>query len=140
VGAIEPQFYAELLKVLDLDPSDLPAQNDRAHWPETKERFAAVFRTRTRDQWEERFADTDACGAPVLSPLEAHRHPHNEARGTFVEVAGVVQPGPVPRFSRTPAQVACPAPVPGRDTDEALAAWGIEKDGIEALREVGAID
>ena len=140
VGAIEPRFYAELLRVLGLDAADLPPQNDRARWPEMKERFAAVFRTRTRDEWAERFAGTDACGAPVLSPLEAPLHPHNAARGSFVEVAGMVQPGPVPRFSRTPAEVSCPPPVPGRDTDTALADWGVAPAQIAALREQGALD
>ncbi|HMK62505.1 MAG TPA: CaiB/BaiF CoA-transferase family protein [Acidimicrobiales bacterium] len=139
VGAIEPQFYAELLRVLGLDGEELPAQQDRAQWPAMKERFAAVFKTATRDEWTERFAGSDACGAPVLSPWEAHLHPHNAARGTFVEVGGVVQPGPVPRFSRTPASVRCPPPVPGQDTDEALAAWGIDQERIKKLHEAGAV-
>ena len=139
VGAIEPQFYAELLRVLGLDGEELPAQQDRAQWPAMKERFAAVFKTATRDEWTERFAGSDACGAPVLSPWEAHLHPHNAARGTFVEVGGVVQPGPVPRFSRTPASVRCPPPVPGQDTDDALGAWGIDQARIEKLHEVGAV-
>jgi len=140
VGAIEPQFYAELLRVLGLDGEDLPAQNDREQWPAMKERFAAVFRTRTRDEWADAFAGTDACGAPVLSPWEAHTHPHNVQRGTFVEVEGVVQPGPVPRFSRTPAEVHRPPPVAGQDTDDALRAWGIDQERLGALRAAGAVD
>ena len=140
VGAIEPQFYAELLRVVGLDPAELPAQNDRTQWPAMKERFAAVFRTRTRDAWTEAFAGTDACGAPVLSPWEAHTHPHNEHRGTFVEVEGIVQPGPAPRFSRTPAAVHRPPPVAGQDTDEALTAWGIDDQRIATLRAAGAVD
>jgi alpha-methylacyl-CoA racemase len=140
IGAIEPQFYAELLKVLDLDIDELPPQNDREQWPAMKERFAAIFRTRTRDQWADAFAGTDACGAPVLSPWEAHTHPHNEFRSTFVEVEGVVQPGPVPRFSRTPATVRKPPSFAGQDTAEALQSWGIDADRIAALRAEGAVD
>ncbi|MHB8681968.1 MAG: CaiB/BaiF CoA transferase family protein [Acidimicrobiales bacterium] len=140
VGAIEPQFYAELLQVLGLVDVELPAQQDREQWPAMKERFAEIFRTRTRDEWAEAFAGTDACGAPVLSPWEAHHHPHNRARGTFVEVNGVVQPGPAPRFSRTPSSVQRPPPVAGQDTDEALAAWGVADERVKALRDAGAID
>jgi alpha-methylacyl-CoA racemase len=140
VGAIEAQFYAELLKVMGLDGADLPGQMDRDRWPEMKERFAEVFRSKTRDEWAEAFAGTDACGAPVLSPWEAHTHPHNAARSTFVDVAGVIQPGPVPRFSRTPGEVRRPPPVAGADTDAVLDDWGIPKERITRLRELGAID
>ncbi|MGD0321876.1 MAG: CaiB/BaiF CoA-transferase family protein [Acidimicrobiales bacterium] len=139
VGAIEPQFYAELLEVMGLDSEELPAQMDRDRWPEVKERFAEVFRARSRDEWSEIFSGTDACGAPVLSPWEAHVHPHNAERHTFVEVAGVVQPGPAPRFSRTPSRIQRPPPVVGQDTDEVLRAWGIEPVRIARLHEVGAI-
>ena len=140
IGAIEPQFYAELLEVLGLTGEDLPPQQDRTQWPAMKERFAAIFKTRTRDEWAARFEGTDACGAPVLSPWEAHTHPHNVARRTFVEVEGVVQPGPAPRFSRTPSTVQNPPPAAGADTDKALVAWGVEDSRIEALRRAGAID
>jgi alpha-methylacyl-CoA racemase len=140
VGAIEPQFYAELLRVLGLDAADLPAQNDRDQWPAMKERFAAIFRSRSRDEWAEAFAGTDACGAPVLSPWEAHGHPHNAARGTFVEVEGVVQPGPAPRFSRTPAAVRRPPPVAGQDALEALTDWGVDPERVAALRAGGTVD
>ncbi len=139
VGAIEPQFYAELLSKLGLDPAGLPAQMDRSQWPAMKERFAAIFRERTRDEWAEIFDGSDACGAPVLSPWEAHEHPHNAARGTFVEVDGVRQPGPAPRFSRTPGEVSCPPPIAGADTEEGLAAWGIAEKRIAELLECGAI-
>jgi alpha-methylacyl-CoA racemase len=140
IGAIEARFYAELLEVLGLDPKDLPDQNDRDQWPAMKQRFAEVFRTRTRDEWAAAFGGTDACGAPVLSPWEAHEHPHNVHRATFVEVDGVVQPGPAPRFSRTPAAVRRPPPVPGQDADEALRAWGIDDARIAALRASSAVD
>jgi alpha-methylacyl-CoA racemase len=85
------------------------------------------------------FDGLDACTAPVLSPWEAHRHPHLAARGTYVEVGGVVQPGPVPRFSRTPAEVSRPPSIPGADTDEALAAWGVDVETIARLRAAGAL-
>jgi alpha-methylacyl-CoA racemase len=139
VGAIEPQFYAELLRVMGLEGEDLPAQMDRDRWPEVKERFAEVFRSRSRDEWTELFSGTDACGAPVLSPWEAHIHPHNTERHTFVEVAGVLQPAPAPRFSRTPSRIQRPPPVVGQDTDEVLRAWGIEAGRVERLHEAGAI-
>ncbi|MDE3085789.1 MAG: CoA transferase [Acidobacteriota bacterium] len=140
IGAIEPQFYAELLEVLELTGEELPAQQDRSQWPAMKARFAAIFKSRTRDEWTARFAGTDACGAPVLSPWEAHLHPHNVARGTFVEVAGVVQPGPAPRFSRTPSSVQRPPPVAGQDTDAALGDWGVDPSRVAELRESGAVE
>jgi alpha-methylacyl-CoA racemase len=140
VGAIEPQFYAALLHVLELEDEELPKQQDRTQWPAMKERFASIFKSRTRDEWAELFAGTDACGAPVLSPWEAHLHPHNAARGTFVEVNGVVQPGPAPRFSRTQSAVERPPPVAGQDTDEALAAWGVDPERFAALRSSGSVD
>ena len=139
VGAIEPQFYAELLAVMGLEAGELPEQMDRDRWPEMKERFSQVFRTRTRDEWAELFSGTDACGAPVLSPWEAHSHPHNVERKTFVEVGGVRQPAPAPRFNRTPSRVRCPPPVPGQDTDEVLGSWGVGADRIERLRDVRAV-
>jgi alpha-methylacyl-CoA racemase len=139
VGAIEPQFYAELLDVLGLDPGELPAQMDRSQWPAMKERFAEIFKSRTRDEWEKAFSGRDACGAPVLSPWEAHEHPHNEARGTFVEVAGARQPAPAPRFSRTPSEISRPPSVAGADTEEGLRAWGIDHERIASLKESGAI-
>jgi alpha-methylacyl-CoA racemase len=117
VGAIEPQFYAELLRVMELDLADAP-QWDRARWPALKERFAAVFLRRTRDEWAQRLEAADACATPVLGLEDAPQHPHNIARGTFVEVDGVVQPAPAPRFSRTPAQFADQPSV-----EELLSAW-----------------
>jgi alpha-methylacyl-CoA racemase len=139
VGAIEAKFYAELLVCLGLEGADLPDQMDRTRWPEMKERFAAVFAQKTRDQWTAIFDGTDACGAPVLSPFEAHEHPHNQARSTFVEVEGIVQPGPAPRFSRTPSQVSKGPSRPGADTDEGLRAWGVPDERIAALRQGGAV-
>jgi alpha-methylacyl-CoA racemase len=140
VGAIETRFYAELLRGMGLaDDPTLPDQNDRAGRAVLKERFAAVFLTKTRDQWAEVFDGTDACVAPVLSPWEAHRHPHNQARSTFVEVEGVVQPAPVPRFSRTPSAIRRPPSRPGADTVSGLAEWGIDEATVAELREKGAL-
>ncbi|WP_411710985.1 CaiB/BaiF CoA transferase family protein [Micromonospora musae] len=116
VGALEPAFYAALLTGLDLaDDPDLPAQYDPAGWGELRRRFAERIAGRTRDEWAAVFADLDACVAPVLAPGEAHRHPHNAARGTFVAVGREIQPAPAPRFDRTPAPPPTPAPDPERD-------------------------
>ncbi|TDC42051.1 CaiB/BaiF CoA-transferase family protein [Micromonospora sp. KC213] len=126
VGALEPPFYAALLAGLDLADEGLPAQYDPSGWPRLRRRFTERFAERTRDEWEEVFADLDACVAPVLSPTEAHRHPHNAARGTFVTVGGQLQPAPAPRFGRTPAAVPRPAPDPQRDlldVADVLAGW-----------------
>jgi alpha-methylacyl-CoA racemase len=140
VGALEPQFYAELLRRLGLDAGDLPGQLDRDGWPLVRERLAALFRTRTREEWCELLAGTDACVAPVLGLGEAPAHPHNRARGTFVDVGGVVQPGPAPRFSRTPSDPPTPPARPGEHTDQALADWGVAPDEVARLRATGAID
>ncbi|MCY1145072.1 CaiB/BaiF CoA-transferase family protein [Actinoplanes sp. Pm04-4] len=102
VGALEPPFYQALLDGLGLRDEPLPGQYDRAGWPELRARFTSRFAARTRDEWTRVFAELDACVTPVLSPAEAPAHPHNRARGTFVEVDGVTQPAPAPRFARTP--------------------------------------
>lgn len=139
VGAIEPQFYAELIRLLGLEGDDLPPQMDRERWPEMKERFATVFATKPRGEWETIFEGSDACVAPVLSPFEAPDHPHNRHRGTFTEVAGVVQPSPSPRFDGTPSSIQRPPPNPGQHGDEALREWGLADEEITTLRESGAI-
>ncbi|MDH3754635.1 MAG: CoA transferase [Acidimicrobiia bacterium] len=141
IGSLEPQFYAELLRLAGLDDDDelVSHQHDRERWPELKERVGAVFRSKTRDEWCELMEHSDVCFAPVLSLSEAPRHPHNVARGTFVEVAGMTQPGPAPRFSRTPASVDRPPAHPGEHTDEVLTSWGFAPGDIEVLRDRGAI-
>ncbi len=139
VGAIEPQFYAELMQLLGLGDEDLSTQMDRTTWPAMKERFTAIFAGRTRAEWEEVFAGSDACVAPVLSATEAPDHPHNRARGTFTEVAGVVQPAPAPRFLSTPGEIRRPPPNPGQHGDEALVDWGLSTDEVAGLRESGSI-
>jgi alpha-methylacyl-CoA racemase len=138
VGAIEPQFFAALCQGLGLDPAEFP-QHDQASWPDQKARIAAVIATRTRDEWAEVFDGTDACVAPVLSLTEAPEHPHNVARGAFVDVAGTPQPAPAPRFSRTPGQVRRAAPVHGADTDAVLAELGYDADTVATLRRDGAV-
>jgi alpha-methylacyl-CoA racemase len=139
IGSIEPQFYAELLRLTGLDGEDLPWQQDRSQWPGLKERLAAIFRTRTRDEWCELMEGTDVCFAPVLSIPEAYEHPHNVARGTFVEVAGLRQPGPAPRFSRTTPEVSGPPAHAGQHTEEVLSGAGFDAERIAKLRETGAI-
>ena len=104
-----------------------------------KKRFASLFLTKTRDEWRAIFDGSDACVSPVLSIPEAAEHPHNQHRGTFTEVAGVVQPGPAPRFEGTPSSIQRPPPNPGQHGDEALADWGIEPEAIAKVRSAGAI-
>jgi alpha-methylacyl-CoA racemase len=137
IGPLEPKFYAELLRRLGME-EDLP-QLDPSRWPELKERFARCFKTKTRQQWCEVLEGTDVCFAPVLSVAEAPRHPHNVARGTFVEAAGVVQPRPAPRFSRTPAEIQRPPARVGEHTEEALLDWGVAPDRIAVLKKSRAI-
>jgi alpha-methylacyl-CoA racemase len=132
VGALEPQFYARLLELLDLSADDFP-QFDMARWPQFKERFAEIFATRTRDEWAAHFEGEEACTTAVYSFADAHRHPHNQARDAFVELDGVLQPAAAPRFDRTPGEAR-----PRRtDTDAALAEWGVTD--VAALREAGAL-
>jgi alpha-methylacyl-CoA racemase len=139
VGAIEPQFYAALLDGLGLAGADLPNQLDPAGWPELRCRFAEVFATRSRDEWAEVFAGTDACVAPVLSMAEAPRHPHAVARNAFIEVDGITQPAPAPRFGRSATGHPAPPPRPGADTDRVLADLGLSAGEVASLRESGAV-
>ncbi|MFJ6169168.1 CaiB/BaiF CoA transferase family protein [Micromonospora orduensis] len=125
VGALEPQFYAELLRLLGLADADLPAQHDVAGWPVLRERFAKVFAEGTRDEWTKLFDGTDACVAPVLSLAEAQCHPHLVARATFEEHSDVRQPAVAPRLSRTPGAIGGSPPVPGADTEAVLTDWGL---------------
>jgi alpha-methylacyl-CoA racemase len=139
VGAIEPKFYAELLRLTGLAGEDLPHQMDRAKWPEVRKRLRAVFKTKTRDEWCNIMEGTDVCFAPVLSMEEAPNHRHNKTRRTFVEIDGMVQPGPAPRFSRTNSEIQGPPPRPGQHTDEALADWGFALEEIAKMRKAGVV-
>lgn len=144
IGSLEPQFFAELVRITGLaDDVDgggpVAAQGDRAAWPAAKARLAALIRTRTRDEWSALMDGTDVCFAPVLDLDEAPDHPHHRARDAFVRVGGVTQPAPAPRFSRTPGAVRGPAVPAGQDTAEVLADWGFEPADIDALRASGAV-
>jgi alpha-methylacyl-CoA racemase len=133
VGPLEPKFYDELLDKLGLDGPAFE-RGDPARWPEQREAFAAVFASRTRDEWGELFADSDACVTPVLSLEEAPRHPHMVAREVFVEHDGLRQPAPAPRFSRTPAALSRPPVQPGQHSDEILAEAGFSSEEVAVLR------
>ena len=135
LGSIEPQFYSELLRITEIDQSENPKQMDRAGWAEMKSKIGDAIKGKTRSEWEELMEGTDVCFAPVLSMDEAYEHPHNKQRNTFIEIAGVMQPAPAPRFSRTPASVSSPPPHPGQHTEEVLASLGLTTDEILLLRD-----
>jgi alpha-methylacyl-CoA racemase len=139
IGAIEPQFYAELLQKIGLDAEALPRQMDPSTWPAMKEKLSDVFRQKTQAQWCELLEGSDACFAPVLSMREAAEHPHMKARAAFLEQDGVVQPAPAPRFSRSSPGVQRPPSHPGQDTDLGLRGFGLDEARITALRATGAI-
>jgi alpha-methylacyl-CoA racemase len=139
LGSIEPQFYAELVKLSGLDGPSLPHQMDRGQWPEMKQRLASIFKQKTRDEWCKIMEGTDVCFAPVLAMKEAPSHPHNALRKTFVEVAGMVQPAPAPRFSRTPNEIVRPPAHAGQHSAEVLADFGFAAAEIEKLRASKAI-
>jgi alpha-methylacyl-CoA racemase len=139
IGSIEAKFYAELLRLSGLQGEELPHQQDRKSWPKMKDRLKTLFRTKTRDEWCKIMEGSDICFAPVLSMAEAPSHPHNKHRGTFVEAGGVTQPGPAPRFSRTPSKIQRPPARAGEHTEEALRDWGFANADLEQLRKSGAI-
>ncbi|MDP6867363.1 MAG: CaiB/BaiF CoA-transferase family protein [Acidimicrobiales bacterium] len=139
IGSIEPQFYAELIEKLGLDPDDFANQHDRSRWPELKAKVAAVVATRTRDEWDAVLEGSDVCYAPVLAVSEAIEHPHHVARGTFVESGGLRQPGPAPRLSGTPGSIRRPPPHEGQHTDELLDELGLGANEVAALRASGAV-
>ncbi len=139
VGSIEPQFYDLLIKLTGLESEKLPDQMNRAAWPAIKDRFVKIFKSKTREEWCEVMEGTDVCFAPVLSMVEAPEHPHLKHRGTFIKVAGITQPAPAPRFSRSAPQVPHPPPQPGQHTDEALGEWGFTKEELAELREYKAV-
>lgn len=135
----EARFYQETLVLLDLAGEALPDQHDKEGWPILRAKFAEAFRRKTRDEWCVLVAGTDVCLAPVLSLAEAPHHPHNVARGTFVELDGIVQPAPAPRFSRTRPILRRGAAAPGAHTAQALCDWGIEAEEIQALCQAGVL-
>jgi alpha-methylacyl-CoA racemase len=139
VGCVEPQFYAEFLNVLGIAEPGLPFQLDAGAWPELKKLIGDAFGQKTRAEWTSIFADADACVVPVLSPWEAHEHPHNRSREAFVEVGGVLQPAPAPRFSRSATARPVPPDDGGRDMVKTLQAWGFGADDVARLQECGAV-
>lgn len=139
IGSNEPQFYRLLLKTLQLDPTELPEQTDREQWPMMRAKFAAIFKTKTRDEWTEIMAQQDVCFAPVLRMSEALEHAHNVDRGSFVNIDDVPQPAPAPRFERTPGEVQMGSAHTGEHTNEALAEWGFDAAYLSELEESGAI-
>lgn len=139
VGALEPQFFAELVAGLDLDPTSLPPQYDPAGWPAMREQLAAAFSTRSRDEWAAHFAGTDACVAPVLSLAEAPHHSHHQQRATYIEVDGRVEPAPAPRFAESRTTDPVPPPGPGEHTDEILRELGRSPADIARLRSNRAV-
>jgi alpha-methylacyl-CoA racemase len=140
IGSIEPQFYAELLRLTGLDGDERFAkQHDREAWPGLKADLAEVFRTKTRAEWCEVMEHTDACFAPVLRLDEAPHHPHNAARKTFVDGFGVLQPAPAPRFSRTVPELSRPPAHDGQHTRDVLLDWGFPNERVDGLIESGAV-
>jgi alpha-methylacyl-CoA racemase len=140
VGSIEPQFYAELMRLTGLDTDeDFARQMDASRWPALKERIAKLFSTKTQAEWCELMEHTDVCFAPVLKLSEAAEHPHNVARQTFVDIDGVRQPAPAPRFSRTTSEIVSPPAHPGQHTREVLADWGLASGRIDELVASGAV-
>ncbi len=140
VGAMEPQFYRSFMTGLGFADEDIPPKDDQSQWESLKQRVAEIFRTRTRDEWLQTFDGTDACVTPVLSLGEAPDHPQNRQRATFVDVGGIVEPAPAPRFSRTPPPTPSPSPGPGIHATEALLGWGLTPDQIDHLVDDGVID
>jgi alpha-methylacyl-CoA racemase len=139
IGSIEPQFYALLKELAGLDEAEFGQQNDKANWPEMREKLAAVIAQKTQAEWCELMEGTDVCFAPVLSFADAPKHHANVERGTYIEVDGLTQPAPAPRFSRTPSKVSHGVHGAGEDTDQVLTAMGFGEQEIAALRESGAI-
>ena len=139
IGSIEPEFYALLLEKAQLDPAIFGNQYDAGNWPALKDKLAQIFKTRTRDDWCELMEGTDVCFAPVLDFLEAQQHPHNVARETYIDVDGMTQPAPGPRFSRTASEVQFGARAAGENTEDVLSAWGFDAARIQALRDSGAL-
>jgi len=138
VGCLEPQFYAQFVAGLGLDPDELPAQYDPDGWPGLRARFGALLSTRTRDEWDAVFAGTDACVAPVLDMVEAAGHPQMVARGVLVDVDGLVQPAPAPRFSRTQGALGSPVGS-SEDPAQTLLSWGFAADEVRSLQEGGVL-
>ena len=138
IGTNEPKFYAVMLDIVGLGDADLPEQTGRKKWPEMRTKLAAIFKTKTREQWTGLMEQKEICYAPVLRMSEAFLHPQNVHRGSFIEVAGVTQPGPAPKFARRPGTPPRDPAHAGEHTAEGLADWGIPEAEIAALLRSGA--
>ena len=134
IGSIEPQFYAELRELVGLSDKDFDHQHEAANWRDLTNKLADIFKTRTRDEWDEILSGTDVCYAPVLTLDEAISHPHNKDRETLIVRNGVIQPNVAPRFSRTPSAIQGAPVTPGQHNDTALQGWGFSDDEVEALK------
>jgi alpha-methylacyl-CoA racemase len=139
IGSIEPQFYALLIEKAGLDPQEFADQQNKELWPQMKESLAQVIKGKTQAEWCDLMEGSDVCFAPVLNFMDAPKHPANVARNTYVEVDGITQPAPAPRFSRTPSEVRHGTHALGADTNETLSAMGFGEQDIASLREAGVI-
>ncbi len=139
IGSIEPQFYALLMEKAELDPEKYGNQMDPSQWPALKADLSQVFLRKTQSEWCDIMEGTDVCFAPVLSIFEAPEHPHNVARESFLEIGGVMQQAPAPRFSRTQPEISHGARIPGEDTRTVLEDYGFSGDEIDALTDAGVI-
>ncbi len=139
IGSIEPQFYALLLEKGEIEDAEFKGQMERENWSSLKAKTVALFKTKSRDEWCEIMEGSDICFAPILDLAEAPEHPHNKARGTFIQIDGVTQPAPAPRFSRTPNETPGPPPTAGQHTDEVLTSWGFTPEEVSDLRAKEAI-
>ena len=139
IGSIEPQFYALLCQIADLDEEVFGKQMSRDSWPEQKEEITKIFLNKTRDEWCDLMEGTDVCFAPVLDMSEAPKHPHNIERKTFIDLEGVTQPAPAPRFSRTEPEVVSSPSIVGEHTNEVLSSIGLSDEDISSLKTSGAV-
>lgn len=139
IGSIEPQFYSLLMEKTKLEPAVFAEQNNPSKWPEQKSALENIFKLKTRAEWCELMEGTDVCFAPVLDFIEAQKHPHNVARQTYIEVDGMTQPAPAPRFSLTVPEVRSAARARGEDTEDVLTDWGFDKQNIVDLRNSNAL-
>jgi len=139
VAAIEPQFFAELITIVGLPKHFIEDQNNPRKWPDMKAAFVEVFKTKTRDQWDEMFRGSDACTVGMLNYQEAVNHPHNQARGTYININGIDQPAPSPKFSRTRCDTPNAPSSEGADTKTVLADWGFDNTTIDALEKKGVL-
>ena len=133
IGALEPDFFQTMLQRLGIDGAEFEDHTNEKHWPALRKRLRSAFKSRTRDEWCAIMEGIDTCFSPVLSFSEAIKHPHNIVRNTFVEIGGVTQPAPVPRFSRTQTEIPMPPTEPGEDIAESLSHWGFSSDEIKEI-------